>query len=101
MMDALRIDKAILAGYDWGSRTACVIAASVAGAFCCKASVSATGYIINNLEFNKRPLAAERRARVVVSDSTFATERGKAGLRGSPARSRQGDLEGEFPCVEL
>ena len=77
LMDALRIDKAVLAGYDWGSRTACVIAALWPER--CKAIVSANGYIINNLEFNKRPLPPNAE-HAWWYQFYFATERGKAGL---------------------
>jgi pimeloyl-ACP methyl ester carboxylesterase len=54
LMDALRIQTAILAGYDWGARTADIIAALWPER--CKALVSVNGYLINNLERNKLPL---------------------------------------------
>jgi len=77
LMDALKMEKAILAGYDWGSRTACVIAALWPER--CKAIVSANGYIINNLDLNQHPLlpAAEH---AWWYQFYFATERGLAGL---------------------
>jgi dienelactone hydrolase len=53
LMDALKIKKATLAGYDWGARTACIIAALWPER--CKALVSVNGYLINNLERNKLP----------------------------------------------
>lgn len=77
LMDALKIDQAILAGYDWGSRTACVIAALWPER--CKAIVSANGYIVNNLEFNKHPLPAKAE-HAWWYQYYFATERGRAGL---------------------
>jgi pimeloyl-ACP methyl ester carboxylesterase len=46
-MDALKIEKAILAGYNWGARTANIIAALWPEH--CKAIVSVNGYLINNL----------------------------------------------------
>ena len=54
LMDALKIDKAILAGYDWGSRTAAIIAALWPER--CKALVAVSGYLITNLDANRQPL---------------------------------------------
>ncbi|MGH7710125.1 MAG: alpha/beta fold hydrolase, partial [Gemmatimonadaceae bacterium] len=48
LMDALKIERAILAGYDWGARTANIIAALWPKR--CVAMVSVNGYLINNLE---------------------------------------------------
>src|SRR5215211_386043 len=48
LMDALRIEKAILAGFDWGARTANVIAALWPER--CKALVSVSGYLIGSPE---------------------------------------------------
>ncbi len=53
-MDALKIDKAILAGFDWGARTADIMAALWPER--CKALVSVSGYLIVNLEANLEPL---------------------------------------------
>src|SRR5919199_5155306 len=50
LMDALKIEKAILAGYDWGARTANVIAALWPER--CKALVSVSGYLIGSREAN-------------------------------------------------
>jgi pimeloyl-ACP methyl ester carboxylesterase len=55
LMDALGIEQAILAGYDWGSRTGDIIAALWPQRV--KALVSVTGYLITNLAAQKRPLA--------------------------------------------
>jgi pimeloyl-ACP methyl ester carboxylesterase len=77
LMDALDIERPILAGYDWGARTANVIAALWPDR--CKAMVSVNGYLINDLERNKRPLPP----RVEWGwwyQYYFATERGRAGL---------------------
>jgi pimeloyl-ACP methyl ester carboxylesterase len=76
LMDALKIQKAILAGYDWGARTANIIAALWPER--CAAMVSVNGYVINNLERNKLPLPPK------VEQGWwyqfyFATERGRAG----------------------
>jgi pimeloyl-ACP methyl ester carboxylesterase len=54
LMDALQIDKAIVAGFDWGARTADIMAALWPER--CKAIVSVSGYLIVNLTANQRPL---------------------------------------------
>ena len=54
LMDALKIEKAIIAGYDWGSRTAAIVAALWPQR--CKALVAVSGYLITNLAANKQPL---------------------------------------------
>jgi pimeloyl-ACP methyl ester carboxylesterase len=54
LMDALKIQKAIIAGYDWGARTADIIAALWPER--CKALVSVSGYLITNLRDNQQPL---------------------------------------------
>jgi pimeloyl-ACP methyl ester carboxylesterase len=77
LMDALKIEKAILAGYDWGSRTADIIAALWPER--CKALVSVTGYLITNRETNKQPLAPKLEW-AWWYQYYFATERGRIGL---------------------
>src|SRR5438105_7583512 len=54
LMDALRIKKSIVAGFDWGSRTAAIIAALWPER--CKALVAVSGYLITNLKANLQPL---------------------------------------------
>jgi pimeloyl-ACP methyl ester carboxylesterase len=54
LMDALKIEKAILAGCDWGARTACIMAALWPER--CKALVSVSGYLIGSREVNRMPL---------------------------------------------
>jgi pimeloyl-ACP methyl ester carboxylesterase len=54
LMDALKIDKAILGGFDWGGRTVNIIAALWPER--CKAMVSVSGYLIGSQEANKAPL---------------------------------------------
>jgi pimeloyl-ACP methyl ester carboxylesterase len=75
-MDALKIDKATLAGFDWGARTANIVAALWPER--CKAMVSVSGYLIGSPEANKAPLppAAEYQWWY---QFYFATERGKLG----------------------
>jgi len=76
LMDALKIEKAILAGYGWGARTANIIAALWPQR--CKAMVSVNGYLINNLERNKLPLPPKAEWGWWYQ-YYFATERGRAG----------------------
>jgi pimeloyl-ACP methyl ester carboxylesterase len=76
LMDALQIEKATIAGFDWGARTADIIAALWPER--CKALVSVSGYLITNVEANKQPLppAAEL---AWWYQYYFATERGRIG----------------------
>jgi len=80
LMDALKIQKAILAGYDWGARTANIIAALWPAR--CKAMVSVNGYLINNLERNKLPLPPKAEQGWWYQ-YYFATERGRAGYEAN------------------
>src|ERR1700744_313244 len=54
LMDALKIEKATIAGFDWGGRTANIIAALWPER--CKAMVSVSGYLIGSQEAGKMPL---------------------------------------------
>ncbi len=76
LMDALKIGNAILAGYDWGARTACIIAALWPER--CKALVSVSGYLIGNLAANRMPLPPKAELQWWYQ-YYFATERGRAG----------------------
>jgi pimeloyl-ACP methyl ester carboxylesterase len=76
LMDALEIEKAILAGYDWGARTANIVAALWPQR--CKAHVSVSGYLIGSREANKMPLAPKAELQWWYQ-YYFATERGRAG----------------------
>jgi pimeloyl-ACP methyl ester carboxylesterase len=76
VMDALHIAKAILAGCDWGARTANIIAALWPER--CKALVSVSGYLIGSREVNKRPLPPKAEL-AWWYQFYFATERGQAG----------------------
>jgi pimeloyl-ACP methyl ester carboxylesterase len=75
-MDALGIEKAILAGFDWGARTANVVAALWPER--CKALVSVSGYLIGSPEANKMPLPPKAELQWWYQ-YYFATERGRAG----------------------
>jgi pimeloyl-ACP methyl ester carboxylesterase len=76
LMDALGIDTAVIGGFDWGARTANVVAALWPER--CTAMVSVSGYLIGSQEANKVPLppAAELSWWY---QFYFATERGRAG----------------------
>lgn len=76
LMDALGIEKAILAGYDWGARTACIVAALWPER--CKALVSVSGYLIGSVEGNRKPLAPQAELQWWYQ-YYFATERGRLG----------------------
>jgi pimeloyl-ACP methyl ester carboxylesterase len=78
LMDALTIDSAIVAGFDWGARTADIVAALWPQR--CRALVSVSGYLIGSQEANKKPLppAAELQWWY---QFYFATERGGLGYR--------------------
>jgi pimeloyl-ACP methyl ester carboxylesterase len=76
LMDALEIEKAILAGFDWGARTANVIAALWPER--CKALVSVSGYLIGSPEANRIPLPPKAELQWWYQ-YYFATERGRAG----------------------
>ena len=76
LMDALKIEKAILAGFDWGARTANIIAALWPERL--KALVSVSGYLIGSADANKAPLAPKAEF-AWWYQFYFATERGRAG----------------------
>ena len=78
LMDALKIDSAIVAGFDWGARSADIVAALWPQR--CRALVSVSGYLIGSQEANKNPLppAAELQWWY---QFYFATERGGLGYR--------------------
>src|SRR5438105_10219991 len=76
LMDALKIEKAILGGFDWGARTADIIAALWPER--CKALVSVSGYLIGSQEAGKVPLPPKAELQWWYQ-YYFATERGRAG----------------------
>ena len=76
LMDALKIEKPILAGFDWGARTANIVAALWPER--CKAMVSVSGYLIGSQEAGKLPLPPEAELQWWYQ-FYFATERGRAG----------------------
>ena len=76
LMDALKIDKAILAGFDWGGRTADIMA--VLWPERCKALVSVSGYLIGSKAGGKKPLPPKAELQWWYQ-YYFATERGREG----------------------
>ncbi|PZF86249.1 alpha/beta fold hydrolase [Jiangella anatolica] len=77
LIDALELPEAVLAGYDWGGRAACVVAAlrpeRVTGL------VSVNGYLIQDVTASARPISPELEAGFWYF-YYFLTERGRAGL---------------------
>jgi pimeloyl-ACP methyl ester carboxylesterase len=76
LMDALQIQKAIVAGFDWGARSADITAALWPDR--CKALVSVSGYLIGSQEAGKLPLPPKAELEWWYQ-FYFATERGRAG----------------------
>jgi pimeloyl-ACP methyl ester carboxylesterase len=76
LMDALKIEKATLAGFDWGARTANIVAALWPAR--CKAMVSVSGYLIGSQEAGKMPLPPKNELEWWYQ-FYFATERGREG----------------------
>jgi len=76
LMDALKIERAILAGFDWGARTADIIAALWPERS--KALVSVSGYLIGSQQAGQVPLPPQAELQWWYQ-YYFATERGRAG----------------------
>ena len=76
LLDALKIAKATVAGFDWGARTACIAAALWPER--CNALVSVSGYLIGSQEAGKVPLPPKAELQWWYQ-YYFATERGKSG----------------------
>jgi pimeloyl-ACP methyl ester carboxylesterase len=76
LMDALKIEKATLAGFDWGARTGDIIA--VLWPERCKALVSVSGYLIGSQATGKLPLPPKAELQWWYQ-YYFATEHGRAG----------------------
>ena len=76
LMDALKIERAILAGFDWGARTADIIAAIFPQR--CKGLVSVSGYLIGSQQAGKVPLPPQAELQWWYQ-YYFATERGRVG----------------------
>ncbi|MBO9200478.1 MULTISPECIES: alpha/beta fold hydrolase [Niastella] len=78
LMDALKIKNAIIGGFDWGARTANIIAALWPDR--CSALVSVSGYLIGSQQANKAPLPPKAE-QAWWYQYYFATERGEMGYK--------------------
>jgi pimeloyl-ACP methyl ester carboxylesterase len=78
LMDALNIPRAIIGGFDWGARSADIVAALWPDR--CRALVAVSGYIIVNLEANLKPLPPQAEYGWWYQ-YYFATERGRQGYQ--------------------
>jgi pimeloyl-ACP methyl ester carboxylesterase len=76
LMDALNIERAVLGGFDWGARTADIVAALWPER--CKALVAVSGYLVGNRDLGKTPLRPKDEL-AWWYQFYFATERGRAG----------------------
>ena len=80
LMDALGIQRAVIAGCDWGARTACIVGALWPER--CKALVSVSGYLIGSQAANKTPLPPKAEL-AWWYQFYFATERGQPGYESN------------------
>ena len=78
LMDALKIEQAVLGGCDWGARTVNIVAALWPER--CTAMVSVSGYLIGNQEVNRNPLPPKNELEWWYQ-YYFTTERGRAGYQ--------------------
>ena len=76
LMDALKLERAVVAGCDWGARTANIVAALWPER--CKALVSVSGYLIGSRDANRKPLPPRSELQWWYQ-FYFATERGRVG----------------------
>jgi pimeloyl-ACP methyl ester carboxylesterase len=77
LMDALAVKRAVLAGYDWGGRAACIVAALWPER--CAGLVSVNGYLIQDIAKAMLPAKPEREV-ALWYQYYFQIERGRAGL---------------------
>ena len=80
LMDALQLPRAVLAGYDWGGRAACIVAALWPERV--RGLISATGYNIQDIAASRTPAAPEQEHRLWYQ-YYFHSERGRAGLQAN------------------
>ena len=76
LLDAFKIDRALLAGFDWGARTADIVAALWPERV--KGLVAVSGYLIGSQEAGKQPLPPQAELQWWYQ-YYFATERGRLG----------------------
>ncbi len=79
-MDALAIERAVLAGYDWGGRAACIVAALWPERV--RGLVSGNGYNLQNIPASGKPAAPAQEHRLWYQ-YYFHSERGRAGLEAN------------------
>jgi len=79
-MDALAVDRAVLAGYDWGGRAACIVAALWPQRV--RGLVTVNAYNIQNISNSGIPAAPAQEHRLWYQ-YYFQTERGRAGLEAN------------------
>ena len=84
-MDALGIERAVVAGFDWGARSADIVAALWPQR--CTGLVSVSGYLIGSQAAGKLPLPPEAELQWWYQ-YYFATERGQAGYDTTGTSSR-------------
>jgi pimeloyl-ACP methyl ester carboxylesterase len=77
LLDALHIDRAVLCGFDWGGRAACIVAALLPQR--CAGLVTSGGYNIQDIAASVNPAPPEYE-RMNWYQYYFNTERGRAGL---------------------
>src|SRR5262245_47453922 len=80
LMDALALERAVLAGYDWGGRAACIVAALWPERV--RGLVSGNGYNIHDIAGSAKPAPPEQEYRLWYQ-YYFHTERGRAGLQAN------------------
>ncbi len=80
LMDALNLSRAVLVGFDWGGRAACVVAALWPERV--RGLVIANGYSIQNIAASNAPVSPEQEQRFWYQ-YYFHTERGRAGLQAN------------------
>ena len=80
LIDALGGPRVVLAGYDWGGRAACVVAALWPDKV--RGLVSANGYNIQDIAGSTKPVPPEQEHRLWYQ-YYFHTERGRAGLQAN------------------
>ena len=80
LMDALNLPTAVLVGFDWGGRAACVVAALWPERV--RGLVVANGYSIQDIAASVKPVSPEQESRLWYQ-YYFHTERGRAGLRAN------------------
>ena len=98
MMDALAIERAVLCGYDWGGRAACIVAALWPERVRGLVTAAATTCTTSRARRSRRSAEQEHR---YWYQYYFHTERGRAGLTREPARHRKAVVEAVVAELEV